>query len=370
VRPRHTDPETFLQRFASKKFHRFLGSRKRLRRPQKIQSEVPVDEFRWTSQLSTSTKVIRAELQEFYDNHNKNVLAFQALVDDPIQSISSREKTLDSHVYCQILETDLYLHSAKGLVTEIELLLVEMMEVCREKYVGDKMFPLLERQYGAPSHDTRFLMFPEYSNSQPTEVLSFDPAAVVKGSKPPPPRNQWVLTDADGKVIESPSNRRRGRHFDLSSTRSASDGILSCAEALVQAFVGISELLNHLTILPSDICTVHVDCEKNIATVRCQRWGGSYATEKTLPMQKTLRQIGSSREFYFRCQPANPQSERLCEVTPPLLLPISSSGLSLSRRRKEMTNWSIDGSGMTRHGVESITLPSLLTSISISARLS
>jgi hypothetical protein len=308
VRPRHTNPEIFLQRFASKKFHLFVFGNQ-------IQPEVPVDEFRWTSQLSTSAKVIRAELQEFYDHHNKNVLAFQALVDDPIQSISSREKTLDSHVYCQILETDLHLHSAKGLVTEIELLLVEMMEVCREKYVGDKMFPLLERQYGAPSHDRRFLMFPEYSNSQPTEVLSFDP--VVKGSKPPPPRNQWVLTDADGKVIESPSNRRRGRHFDLSSTRSALDGILSCAEALVQAFVGVSELLNHLTILPSDICTVHVNCEKNIATVRCQRWGGSYVTEKTLLLPKALRQIGSSREFYFRCQPANPQSERLCEVTPP-----------------------------------------------------
>jgi hypothetical protein len=298
----------------------------------KPKGKVSTDEFRWISQLSTSAKLIRAELHEFYDSHNKNVLAFQALVDDPIQSISSREKTLDTGVYHRILETDLSLHSAKGLVTEIEMVLMDLMEICREKYVADKMYPLLERQFGAPALDRRLMMLPEYANSQPTKPPSFeeDPGASVKRRKlATAPRNQWILTNADGKVIESPSEERRSRSFDLSSTRSASDGVLSCEEALIQAFVGVSELLNHLSILPNDVCSVHIDGERHIATVTCQRWG-NYVSEKTIRLNKVLQQIGADHQFYFKCQPVEPQSEKLCEVRHELLSLVLLSSLPLS----------------------------------------
>lgn len=354
MKPSLTDPTIFLQRISSKKFHQFLKRKKRRGRRKIKPDEAFSDEFRWTSQLSTSTKTIRAELQEFYDQHNKNVLAFQALVDDPNQSTSSRVQTLDSHIYSQILETDIYLRNVKDLLTEVELLLVEMMEICREKYIGDKMYPLLERPFGSPSLDQRFLMLPDYVNSQSTESSIFDPP-MAKTSKAS--RNEWVLTDADGKVIRS-NNQRRGHDFKLSSICSASDGILSYDEAVIQVFVGVSEILHHLIILPSDVCIVHIDSEKRIATVKCQRWG-NYTSEKTFRLRKFFCQIETNRQFYFKCQPVNPQSERLCQVLPQSFSPFPDSFV----RRKKMTKLLVDGFGANHHGVVSTTLL-FLTSIS------
>lgn len=184
-----------------------------------------------------------------------------------------------------------------------------MMGACRENYIKDKLFPLLRNEIAAPPLGHRLIILPEYANSNPSNVIEY----ACKKAKVQR-RNEWILTDAGGNMVS-------GGEFTpirLGSTRFSSFGVLKCDEAIVYAFLNLSEQLNHIIFHPSDRCIVHVNREENIVVVECTRWK-DFKIVKTIPLPQSLRlqplDTDEQQHLYFRCQSTSSCSDAILMVS-------------------------------------------------------
>jgi hypothetical protein len=242
----------------------------------------PPDEIRWDSQLFPPPRVPKPHLQTFYDHHNSNVLAFQALLDDSITANSSRIGVLDSLTYRQFLDTDLFLHSATSFSDEIESCFLELLLTCRQMYIEDSLHEPLNQTQVVP-FERRLFVVPEYEDTSVKEH-SVDLFSRV---------NQWTLTDSSWNPIPTALNSQR---FALGSLiRSKADGVLTKVDALVSALLSPTERWNKFHFLSTDSCRVQIDTVKGQAKLECRRWG-KYHKEKVLLLPRQLRHATATGE--------------------------------------------------------------------------
>jgi hypothetical protein len=309
-----TDATRLSHKFQKKKFKIFFRKKKKIFSMQmvkKVNTSLEEEEFRWDSQLtSTAVEIRRPDLHDFYQSHDRNVLAFQALLDDPLKSISTPVLTLDMKSYSKILETDLLLHTATQVVETVEIELVELIETCRRMYLQDDIYDGHDDQPPLPYLRCQYLLLAEYDD----ETVSGDngngdnssqPDTLYSKSRPPMRRNAWFQSDENFTTLHFHQSDLIATHFCLSSTRHATAGHLTPEAIISQAF-NSSESLDHLLLLPEDRIHVHIDCEKKIATLTCERtWQGQgmvTITNKIIPLSKKVQQFFGEKHFYFLFQ--------------------------------------------------------------------
>jgi hypothetical protein len=303
--------------------------------------------FRWDSQLFPPPIKPKPHLQTFYECHNRNVHAFQALLDDPTKCNTSMKSILGPYKYQTYLQTDSYLHFAASFVTEVESQLPELLLNCREMYVNDKLDTILGPYQSRVFPDQRgIIVVPEYTDSDKQSSNLFCGV------------NQWTLTESNWKPIAVKSQSDR---YSLSNLKA--NGVLTKSEAIIMAFLDMEDRWNRFHLLIGDTCKVKIDTEKGQVTVECLRWG-NYCTQKVLILPRSLKQpVGEGSHLYFMLRRVGSRNHIDIKVFCHNLFTASISMLRTQCKRPRNNSFGIDGYGQNLLGVNLYLTSTLVPSM-------
>jgi hypothetical protein len=276
-----SDPIKFISRFQRFKIYSFIknNSAGLIGTGNDLSSPLPpIEDFRWDSQLFPLSVKPKPRLQAFFEKHNHNVRAFQALLDDPPRV---NFRVLNPLTYRTILQTDSYLHSAVSFVAEIKSLILELQHITREQYIHENL-SLILRPFSP------FLVVPEYCDNYQKQACNLSCE-----------RNQWIQTDSNWQPI--PATLRSSVFTLCSLTHSKSHGILTEEEAIVMAFLELDMQWNQFNFRVGDTYKVQIDTMTRQVKVECMRWG-KYCTQKdrVMILPRTLNQpVGMGSQLFF-----------------------------------------------------------------------
>jgi hypothetical protein len=272
-----SNPNTFITRFQRFSVYKIVKNNvSTLEGTDLSPPSVVVKDFRWDSQLFRLK--YKPHLQAFYESHNRNVRDFQALLDDPVRANYSKPVL---HFESQpFRETDVWLHSAINFVCEVKSQLLELLLAVREKYVNEKLQPVIGPSNISTSQ--RIIVIPEYANPSHRQTTP----QLFSGN------NEWVQTDHNWKPIETTPQS------NISSRSCKSLTFLTKDQAIIMAFLDHNQQWERYNLLEGDTFRVQIDPKEGKAVIECVRWG-NYCIQKALVLPKAFHQADGEGSLLF-----------------------------------------------------------------------
>lgn len=266
-----TNQSFFTKRFKKLKWSLFLYVKHRripLRESLPPHPDIHPSGFRWDSLLISKSQVAKRHLQNFIDSHNRNVLAFQALLDYP-ERINLRIEPFPKPLYLEMIRTDVIYSHATRIVDEIQSNLLNLMTDCREMYVYGQCY----KHHGPFLDKSKLFIQPGYNSLalQDMPLFSWN--------------NEWAVTDETWKPREHAI--ATGQYFRLSSTLWKDRGVMDTREAIILALFNPSRSWNRFKLLSHDECRVTINTQKQVISIQILRWMNS-TTEIQLKLNRNF----------------------------------------------------------------------------------